>query len=235
MDMLDKVLAEAAADPTVRGVVLTGSHARGLATSRSDLDVTVVVTEQEVPWRHRLRTTELDETVCTVDGLADTSVHWRRYGFRGARVLLDRLDGGIATLVDRQAVPTAEEAERLAREMLDTYVNQLYRAAKSRRDGHPELAQLDEIEAVPWLLETVFALHGRLRPYNKYLPWELATHPLPEDWNAALTPARLPTGALPLFPAVAGLARRCGHGDVLDAWGDDIGLILACCADARPL
>ncbi|MEU4427822.1 nucleotidyltransferase domain-containing protein [Actinoplanes sp. NPDC024001] len=227
MAVLDTVLARASADPAVRGVILTGSHARGLATAHSDVDVTIVVAGQEVSWRHRVRTSELDESVCTVDALADTSVHWRRYGFRGARVLLDRLDGEIAALVDRQATPTAEESAEAARSMLDAYVNQLYRAVKNARDGSPELARLDEIEALPWLLETVFALHGRLRPYNRYLPWELANHPLPGEWNAALAPARLPTSALTLFPAVTELARQRGHGDVLSAWGSDVDLILA--------
>ncbi|WP_328470009.1 nucleotidyltransferase domain-containing protein [Actinoplanes sp. NBC_00393] len=235
MDLLERVLAGSAADPGVRGVILTGSHARGLATAHSDLDVTIVLAELDDPWQHRVRNAELDETVCTVEALADTSVQRRRYGFRGARVLLDRLDGGIAALVERQAVPTPAEATEAARAMLDAYVNQLYRAVKSRRDGDPPLAHLDEIEAVPWLLETVFALHGRLRPYNKYLPWELSTHPLPGDWNVLLTPADLPTGALRLFPAIADLARRHGHSDVLDSWGTDLDLIMASCADAGRL
>ena len=145
MDLLDRILTEAATDPGVRGVILTGSHARGLAGPHSDLDLTVVVAEQADPWQHRVRTARLDQTVCTVDALADTSIRWLRYRFRGARVLLDRLDGGIAALVERQAVPTAA----------------------ARR----------------------------------------------------------------LFPAVAGLARVHGHGDVLDAWGTDLDLIVAGCRD----
>ncbi|MFC7532890.1 nucleotidyltransferase domain-containing protein [Actinoplanes sp. GCM10030250] len=225
MGILEDVLAEATADPGVRGLILTGSHARGLAGPHSDLDVTLVVDTQEEPWRHRVRNADLDETVCTAGALADTSVHWIRYGFRGARVLLDRLDGGIAALVERQAIPSPDEATAAARTNLDGYVNQLYRAVKSHRDGFAAVARLDEIEAVPWLLETVFALHGRLRPYNKYLPWELSAYPLPGSWNSALDPAALPAAALRLFPAVAALARDHGHGDVLDSWGSDIELI----------
>ena len=33
------------------------------------------------------------------------------------------------------------------------------------------------------MLDTVFAFGGRVRPYNKYLPWELREHPLPR-WPA---------------------------------------------------
>ena len=224
MDVLAEVLARATADPAVRGLVLTGSHARGVATPRSDYDVTIVVADQAEAWRH-IRTTELDEVVCTVEALADTSVQWQRYAYRGAKVLLDRLDGGIAELVARQATPSPEEAVRRARAALDGYVNQLYRAVKSYRDGATEAAYLDEVESVPWLLETVFGLHGRLRPYNKYLQWELDTFPLPHPWNTTLTPARVAAQPLVLFPAVEALARRHGHTDVLDAWGSDIELI----------
>jgi hypothetical protein len=74
---------------------------------------------------------------------------------------------------------------------LDAYINQLYRCVKSRRDGVADAALLDEMESPPWLLETVFALHGRLRPYNRYLRWELENFPLPDNWNIALMPERV--------------------------------------------
>ncbi|OJF09688.1 hypothetical protein BG844_36065 [Couchioplanes caeruleus subsp. caeruleus] len=227
VDILDEVLARAAADPVVRGVILTGSRARGTETARSDYDVTIAVAEQPQPWRHSTRTDALDEVVCTVEALTDTSVHWQRYFYRDAKVLLDRLNGGIAELIDRQATLSAEEAALHARTSLDAYVNQLYRCAKSRRDGFAEAALLDEAESLPWLLETVFALHGRLRPYNKYLRWELESFPLPGDWNTALMPDRVRTASLRLFPAVETLARCHGHAEVLEGWGSDIELIHA--------
>ncbi len=174
---MDDLVARAHDDPVVVGLVLTGSQARGLATPYSDIDLCVVVSERSGSrWQGR-RTAQVDEFIRTVDELADTSDIWQRYAFRGASVLLDRLDGGITRLVDRQAVPTQDEALRWARDGLDGYVNFLYRAAKSRRDGDLVAAALDTAESVSWLLTTIFALHGRLRPYNKYLRWELTTYP----------------------------------------------------------
>ncbi|MGA5302271.1 nucleotidyltransferase domain-containing protein [Nucisporomicrobium flavum] len=216
-----RFVAAASADPGVLGMILTGSHARGTATVHSDHDVVLVAADGHEP----RRTATLDVAVCTVEALADTSVLWPRYGFRGAKVLLDRLDGRIAELVSRQATPTPDEAAQWAREGLDGYVNFLYRAAKSRRDGDPVAARLDEAESVSWLLTTVFALHGRLRPYNKYLRWELETYPLAPPWDATL-PERVAADPASLFPDVARLARDRGHGDVLDGWGDDLTLIL---------
>jgi hypothetical protein len=46
-------------------------------------------------------------------------------------------------------------------------------------------ARLDAAESLPWLLHVVFTLAGRVRPYNKYLPWELHEHPLAvPEWSA---------------------------------------------------
>jgi hypothetical protein len=220
----EELLARAVADPGVLGIVLTGSHARGLATAHSDHDVIVVVGSAD--GRRTIRGGAVDEIIYTVDELADTSVLWQRYAFRGAQVLLDRLAGGIAERVARQATPTAAEAARWARENLDALVNQLYRAAKNRRDGDLVAARLDEMESVAWLLNTVFALHGRLRPYNKYLHWELATFPLPAPWDGSL-PERVAADPAGLFADVCELAVRAGHGDVLDSWGDDLALLPA--------
>lgn len=215
--MFDELVAQVAADPQVVGIVLTGSHARGTATARSDIDLCVVTTGE----RPRRRARDVDEFPCTPEQLADTSDIWQRYAFRGARVLLDR--GGVQALVDKQATPTAEEAWRWAREGLDGYANFLYRAAKSRRDGHVTAAALDAAESASWLLLTIFALHGRVRPYNKYLTWELATYPLGEPW--ADLPERVLHDPAALFPEVERLARELGHGDLLDEWGDDLELI----------
>jgi predicted nucleotidyltransferase len=222
---MDDLVARAHDDPVVVGLVLTGSQARGLATPYSDIDLCVVVSERSGSrWQGR-RTAQVDEFIRTVDELADTSDIWQRYAFRGASVLLDRLDGGITRLVDRQAVPTQDEALRWARDGLDGYVNFLYRAAKSRRDGDLVAAALDTAESVSWLLTTIFALHGRLRPYNKYLRWELTTYPLQEPWSATTLPQRLLRDPAGLFPDIERLARERGLADVLDAWGDDLRLL----------
>ncbi|OKI68926.1 nucleotidyltransferase domain-containing protein [Micromonospora sp. CB01531] len=225
MHAFEDLLARVKADPAVVGLVLTGSQARGMATVHSDHDVHVVVGSRDERWHTTRRIAELDEIVCTLDELADTSDLWQRYAFRGARVLLDRLGGDVAALVERQAVPTEVEATAWARDALDGYVNLAYRAAKSRRDGNTLAATLDERDSVPWLLTTVFALHGRLRPYNKYLRWELETYPLPAPWMAAAFPARALRDPVGMFPDVARPARERGHGDVLDAWGDGLTLL----------
>ena len=84
------------------------------------------------------------------------------------------------------------------------------------------------MEAIPYALRTIFALENRVRPYNKYLEWELRHHPL-EGWPAdELLPLldRLLTGEAEaqheLFRRIEEPARRAGFGDVVDGWEPDV-------------
>jgi predicted nucleotidyltransferase len=160
----DELLARAEADPSVAGVVLTGSRARDMATEHSDVDVLVIVSERGGRWSTTSRTPELDTIVLSLAEMADVSDRWQRYAYRGAQVLLDRLDGRIADLVHGQARLGPTESDAWVREQLDGYINFIYRAAKNRRDGRHDLARLEEIEATSWFLWTLFALYGRVRP-----------------------------------------------------------------------
>jgi len=86
------------------------------------------------------------------------------------------------------------------------------------------------------LLTVLFALHRRIRPYNKYLCWELGHRPLPgARWAAPrlLTELEsLRTDADPrvqrsLFIDIEHSAREQGHDSILDAWGEDLRFLRA--------
>ncbi|GAB7051128.1 hypothetical protein [Catenuloplanes indicus] len=104
------------------------------------------------------------------------------------------------------------------REYLDGFLNFAYRAAKSRRDGRDEAAGLDERESAPWFLWTLFALYGRVRPYNKFPRWELDTDPLPAPWTAGHLIGTLRDRPSALLPPLERVARQKGFGGVLDEW-----------------
>lgn len=72
------------------------------------------------------------------------------------------------------------------RGVLDAWVNITYRALKDARAGRERAARLNGGEAVPMLLDVLFALEGRVRPYNTYLEWWLARHPLSRITTDAL-------------------------------------------------
>ncbi|GIF01634.1 hypothetical protein [Paractinoplanes rishiriensis] len=105
---------------------------------------------------------------------------WFRWSFAWAPIIFDRSAGRLASALRRQATVTADEAESILVEhdRLDGWLNYAYRACKNDRDGRLLERRLDAAESMPWLLDVIFTLEGRVRPYHKYLPWELHQHPL---------------------------------------------------------
>nr|WP_253942572.1 nucleotidyltransferase domain-containing protein [Nocardioides sp. zg-1230] len=169
---------------------MSGSAARDLATEQSDLDVIVVLTDVAAAGRSSTHSPDVDEAVDSWSELQTlppfgTEGWWYRWSYAWAPVLLDRTDGGLTEAVRRQATLTPEEADAVLidHDRLDGWLNFAYRALKSHRDGRVLETRLDAAESVPWLLDVVFAMTGRVRPYNKYLPWELRTHPV-DGWPA---------------------------------------------------
>ncbi len=237
-------VAQATADPDVVGLILSGSQAHeGMQTSHSDFDVHVVLRDEtSSPIRDLdgFRSAHLDLVVMALRdfrrrGLRDDPMSWLRYAYVHARVLFDGLDGMIGDILDTKRTLSPAEANAAAARSLDAYVNQAYRSLKNHRDGRPELAHLDAAESIPFALEVIFALHQRVRPYNKFLQWELERHPLNDEWTAGqLLPAirailanGSPTAQRALFMHIEQRARTAGHEQVLDAWGEDLVLLHA--------
>lgn len=235
----DAFVELATADPAVVGLVLKGSRAHeGMTTEHSDHDLYVVLAEGAATALTRFaghRTPELDLVVLTLDEFRAAGMPgFERYALARARVVLGRLDGGIARILSAKARLDADEAGREAAAYLDAYANSLYRSVKNDRDGQALAARLDAADSVRYLLDLLFTLDRRPRPYNKYLEWELTRYPLP-DWNTATLLAAVQhitaTGDVSaqrrLFAQAETVARRAGHGPVLDAWGEDLRLMRA--------
>lgn len=238
------LLAEAERDPNIRGLVVTGSAARGLRTEHSDVDVYVVLDEED---RSTTKTPELDSVVWTMAELrelpappVDDEGWWSRYSFADARVLLDRTDGELPDLVRAWATLSEDEVSACLDGYLDGYVNFAYRSLKSDREGKAFERRADAVESISWLLWTVFALHGRVRPYNKYLPWELRTHPLdgwPADDLLGLVERTLEGDVDAIRETFARVRSACasydasrGHtrtSDMVAGWGDELRLFEA--------
>ena len=113
-----------------------------------------------------------------------------------------------------------------AAEPLDGYINSYYRSAKNARAGLELAALLDAQESIPHYLDFVFAAHGRIRPYNKWLEWESQEHPLPVALDLARLERIARTGDLDeqraLFRDTEALARSLGHGATIDGWEPDV-------------
>lgn len=170
-------------DPDVLAVFLSGSAARGLANEHSDADVYVVVTEEAAARRATVKGPALDEIMVTLaqlenPGKLGTDAWWYRWSFAWVRVLRDDTGGRLERALDAQAKLVGEEQIEVLVDRVDGFINFAFRALKAERDGRRLETRLDAAESVPWWLDTLFALAGRVRPYNKYLAWELETHPV---------------------------------------------------------
>jgi predicted nucleotidyltransferase len=239
----EALLRQARADPDVLGVVLTGSHAQGVATPGSDYDVRVILRDEvgvELQPRYPpeafsnvdLRVMLLHEFVAYADW--DTPFAWDRYSFAHAQVLEDR-SGVIRALVEEKGRVPAHQQSSFPRAALDAFINSVYRALKCARKGNTLCTRLEASEAVQHAMSVIFALEGRIRPYPNSLEHELRAYPLqtfPMTGNdllmlIAAIVERGDTDALrQLFSAIVGRARQAGYGDVIAAWGNDIAWLL---------
>jgi hypothetical protein len=174
--------------------------------------------EAEFPYAHGSR---VEIVTATLDELRNETSEHRRYADAHARVDVDKTGGELTRVIaDLESLPPGTR-ESVIRDTLDGYINQTYR---SLRYG----TRLDAVESIPHALRTIFALENRVRPYNKYLEWELRHHPL-ADWSAdKLLPlldrilAGEPEAQRELFNAIEPAARREGFGDVVDGWEPDV-------------
>jgi hypothetical protein len=207
----------------VIGLLLGGSRGRGaFVRDDSDWDLYVVLRDasllDEYAGRYPSRHGDAIEVLLrSLRGL-ESEPAWNRYTFCHLEPLLDRSDGQLATTL---AALTSVDPGTAA-EPLDGYVNLYYRALKGT---DPLGRRFDAAESVSWFLDFVFAIHGRLRPYNKWLRWELEQHPLPWD-DLPLLERIVESGEIAdqqtLFRSAEALARERGLGAVIDGWEPDV-------------
>lgn len=235
---------EAAHGDDFLGLILSGSAGRGLATDRSDLDVYVVLTDDGAADRRTTKSSAVDEIPISLSELEEvppfgSDYWWYRWSFAWAPVVLDRTQGELSMLAERQATVSQEEARSIlvTHDRLDGWVNYAYRALKSDRDGRTLERRLDAAESMPWALDTIFTLHGRVRPYHKYLPWELQHHPLP-GWTAEELLGLLertldgdPEALRETFARIEGMCREFDASlsepvllPIIDGWGSELAL-----------
>lgn len=215
-------------DENVLGLVLSGSRGKGaLVTSTSDWDVYVVVRERPADWQFE-RGGRIERVVLTLDALREMD-EWNRYAFAHVGPVLDKTGGEI----ERVVAELGTRDPSTASELLDGYVNFYYRSLKNRELDLEVESRLDAAESMPWWLDFLFASHGRVRPYNKWLRWELSAHPLSEPWSEHNVIHRVSRivrygdidDQRALFRATEAFARERGFGGVIDGWEPDVVLL----------
>jgi predicted nucleotidyltransferase len=232
VELIDGLLGHCESSDDVLGAYLFGSRGRRLGVDeRSDWDVWIVARDDEAlarieerfPYEHGA---PVEVASSTLDGLRAHGAigsrnEWARYQHAHVDVRVDKTNGALAAvLAEKELIPQSDRDE-IVREALGGFINSTYR---SLRYG----TRLDAAESIPYALRAIFALAGRVRPFNKYLEWELRNHPLP-GWRAeTLLPLiaavldRDRESQHELFRLVENDARTHGFGAGVDEWQPDV-------------
>jgi hypothetical protein len=254
----EELLRRAEDDAAILALWLGGSRGMGRPTEHSDWDIWLVAADDaierlraelgvaglaQMAWRpgvDLILTTmgeleRLDVTASNTNG--------RSHMFAHLNALVDKT-GEAQRLIDAKARIPAGEIAGVIHAALDHALNQAYRALKCLRDGDAGASRLEAAEGVNPFFDAVFALHdGRLRPYYKYLRWELETWPLtqlpdggPALMDRALSVLGLDGGAglSALLAETHAAFRAAGHGAAYDGWGEVLDWILTGRSDATP-
>jgi hypothetical protein len=246
----EALLQRANDDPAIVAFWLGGSRGMGRPTEHSDFDCAIIVAGEAI---------EAFRVEFGIEGFAKTD--WRpgvdlmlmslselermdvsaanrvgcSYTFAHLRALVDKT-GEAQRLIDLKGRAPPDAIPEFIHTSLDHALNQAYRGLKCLRDGDPAASRLEAAGGVNPFVDAVFALHsGRLRPFYKYLRWELETFPLdqlPFDGHVLidrLAAVLAPDGAVALSGLLAATHdtfRASGHGGAYDGWGETLDWIL---------
>ncbi|MGI8419286.1 MAG: hypothetical protein ACR2LN_01430 [Candidatus Levyibacteriota bacterium] len=238
-------LNDAQTDPNILGVILAGSRRFGLQNKDSDCDTYLIFKDTVTPAvirrykkdyekKYEKLTIDLSnkalQTRKTFEHYAQIgkSFAWDRYNLVHAKVEIDKTEGEITQLLQQKAFLSPKETTALINDHLGDYITHVYRSMRSYDADKKTAALIDAAESIHYLLTTLFALHNRVRPFNKYLEFELTTYPLanfswePREFLTMLTRITQkadPTAQRMIYNKIETLARSKSYGYKYDAWG----------------
>lgn len=230
------LLEEARNDPNIIGFFLSGSRGKGLFTQYSDYDVVYVISDDKIAeYKERYPRYKYKQMELLLGSLSDfrkaaqwgTPGDWGRYDSAWITATVDKT-GEIQQILDETGRIPPDAVKTFIEKSLDSYINYFYRSLKCFRDGYDLGARLELNIEIECLFNLLFALHdGRLKPFYKYLVWELEIHPLEKvPWTAGEFIDKI-TRILDdadveiqreIFLMVEKLCRDEGYGYYIDGW-----------------
>lgn len=229
----NQILEEAKNDPDVIGLILVAGRGKGFVTEHSDYDVYMIVSDGklEVAKEKYKSGNKVDIFLHTLSSFIDyaswgSEYEWDRYNFTYVKAQIDKT-GEIQKIIDEKGTLPKDKMKDFVIEAIDGYINLYYRSLKNDRDGDRLAAHLDAAESVSYLLNAIFGLEQRLRPYNKYLQWELEKYPLKKlPWitenflkklEEIMTTGNIETQK-EVFNKVKELCQQNGYAEAIDSW-----------------
>lgn len=234
----------------VFGAILTGSRARGLSYQTSDTDLYIIVSDKmdavginhfkHSLWSRYAESISIDLSLNSVQRLANfrTYAHagtenaWDRYALVHAVLEFENLGGELADILESKQLLTDAEKSTEVAGSFPAYLNYAYRSVHSLHHQNKLAAVLDAAHSVHYLVTMIFSLHNRVRPFNKFLEWELTNYPIPGiDFNEFLRQLKHISGEACLadqrdcFCLITEMAREQGFGQCIDDWGEKLRIL----------
>ncbi len=180
------LVVEAQQDPNILGLILAGGRGKGQFTEQSDYDVELIATDTAAA-KGKYKKYEEKDIIDSINPMTldEFRAHaawggpeqWNRYTFAHNKAVFDKA-GELQKIIDEKGVIPPGKERELVENNIGGYMNLVYRAIKNFRDGNALSARLDGCESLPWLLTALFGSENRIRPYNKFLRWELEKYPI---------------------------------------------------------
>jgi len=236
-EIYQKILQEAKNDPEVIGFILSAGRGKGFVTENSDYDILIIVPDDkrdEYKEKYEKKYYSTEEIDIGVFSLSEFKTYaawgsenaYHRYNFTYLKAQIDR-NGEIQKLIDGKGIIPVDRVREFVSGEFGKYINSYYRAIKNHRDGNMLASRLDGTESMFALIAILFGLEGRLRPYNKYLEWDLENHPLKLlPWSPQIFLENIKgvfaTGDIEIqkdaFKSVCELCKIQGYNKVIDDW-----------------
>jgi predicted nucleotidyltransferase len=182
-DSIDNLVQEFRHNPKILALLLGGSLAHGFARPDSDIDVSIIVSAEEMAaFRQGGRLHYNNRTLCTYDGYIDGKyidldflrlVAARgndpiRYAFEGARVLFSRLPDLEPLLADIVRYPVAEKSDRKLRFAAQLLAWRWY-YSEGVRQANAYLITLALQKLTLFTCRLVLTENEMLYPYHKWM------------------------------------------------------------------
>ena len=232
----NRVRKDAETDSNIIAFWLGGSRGKGVVTEFSDYDCVLIVKDglldEYKKKYYAQKTDDIEFWVMTLHefrnhALWESQFAWDRYNYAHIKPIIDKTGGEIEKLfLDKSVIP-ADKIKEVVSGYLDAYINQIYRSMKCFRDDNQAASQFEAVESINWLFSSLFGLEGRLRPYYKYIQWELKNYPLKYiPWRSEELLEKvlniIKTGNIQtqqeLLKSIEPLFREKGYGEVFDGW-----------------
>lgn len=234
-----RLVAEAKTDPNILCFFLAGSRGKGFENRNSDYDPYMIVKDIVAKkYKSKYEKMNLEDIHLSVLSLSEfrkyaawgSPLSGDRYDFTHVKIFVDKNKiGKIA--VEKGSVPKDKQKSFIS-SSLDSYINSLFRSLKCLKNGNIIGARLEAAKSIYPLLDAIFSLELRPRPFDDYLEKELKKYPLKkfpwkrEEFIRKILSIQATAGLKAqqeILKKIEKIFRKEGYNKVFDGWGKDLG------------